>query len=307
LSNEVPESLMTSILESVAEPARAAEELVNTANERGGSDNITAVVLDVVGTDPLVATPEEETAAGSPDDPGGRSSMTIALGGGTGATGVSGQTAVGTLERTDVRPGETAGQGSKRERKAREKASDGGSRARGLTERPAPIITGRFLIFVVLVFAVLAGGWGIVRLYMDSNYFLAVDKGQIVVEQGRPGGFLWFDPKVIARTGVKTSQIPSYQVSGLSNGSFTGSSAAAAQAQVRRMVLQECNYEQGVPGATTTTSPPGLPAIARCPSNPTPQVTPPPSTSSTTSTSTTSANSASSTTSTTIAAAGGTG
>jgi PPM family protein phosphatase len=309
LSNELPEPLIASILESVPEPERAAQELVSAANEHGGSDNITAVVLDVESADTQTVTSDGEVTSSDPADGSGPALGQVALV--RPATSAS-PGAVGTLVRTQAPPGQSPPDQSEKEDKAkgrrgRSKASGAQGRTRASTERPPPIVTGRLLVFLVAVVAVVAVAWGVVRLYLDSSYFLALDSGQIVVDQGKPGGFLWFDPKVVDRTGVTASEVPSYQVAGIKDGSFTESSAAGAQALVRRMVLNKCDYDQGVPGATTTTTPSGLPSIARCPSNPTPQVTPPPSTSSTTSTSTTSTGATAGSTSTTAAVAGGTG
>jgi PPM family protein phosphatase len=310
LSNEVPETLIASILESVPDPESAAQELVSAANEHGGSDNITAVVLDVESADNQSVISDAEAASSDPAD--GSCSTLGQVAPVRSATSVS-PGAVGTLVRTQAPPGQSAADTDDKEdkakgRKGRSRAGGAQGRTRASAERPPPIVTGRFLVFLVAVVAVVAVAWGVVRLYLDSSYFLALDSGQIVVDQGKPGGFLWFNPKVVDRTGVTAAEVPSYQVAGIKNGSFTESSAAGAQALVRRMVLNKCDYDQGVPGATTTTtSPSGIPSIARCPSNPTPQVTPPPSTSTTTSTSTTSTRSSAGSTSTTAAVAGGTG
>lgn len=48
LFNELPDDEITAVLAAVADPAEAAARLVERANEAGGHDNITAVVLDVV-------------------------------------------------------------------------------------------------------------------------------------------------------------------------------------------------------------------------------------------------------------------
>jgi PPM family protein phosphatase len=58
LSNEVGMDEMAAVLQAQADPGQAAQELVDLANERGGSDNITVVVVDVV-------VGEDKTAASS--------------------------------------------------------------------------------------------------------------------------------------------------------------------------------------------------------------------------------------------------
>ena len=79
LTNELDSDQITEVLSSVADPDKAAELLVQAARTHGGSDNITAVVVDVVVGDgdasaPAVAavapdfTPLTEPAAGPPAD-----------------------------------------------------------------------------------------------------------------------------------------------------------------------------------------------------------------------------------------------
>ncbi|HXN61983.1 MAG TPA: Stp1/IreP family PP2C-type Ser/Thr phosphatase [Acidimicrobiales bacterium] len=73
LSNEVGTDEMAEILEAVDDPEEAAHRLVEVANEHGGSDNITVVIVDVqVGEQgnhkpsvvtPLAVRPGEATAA----------------------------------------------------------------------------------------------------------------------------------------------------------------------------------------------------------------------------------------------------
>lgn len=63
LTNMVRSDEIATILRRESHPARAAERLVDAANEAGGDDNVTAVVLDVVDADasePAVA-PAEST------------------------------------------------------------------------------------------------------------------------------------------------------------------------------------------------------------------------------------------------------
>ena len=47
LSNEVEPDEMAAVLRTVADPQEAAERLVDVANEHGGADNITVVIVDV--------------------------------------------------------------------------------------------------------------------------------------------------------------------------------------------------------------------------------------------------------------------
>jgi serine/threonine protein phosphatase PrpC len=52
LFNEVPESRLATVLRQYTDPQAAADELVRLANDHGGRDNITVVVVDVLDADP---------------------------------------------------------------------------------------------------------------------------------------------------------------------------------------------------------------------------------------------------------------
>jgi hypothetical protein len=266
--------------------------LVQSANEAGGNDNITVVILDVEELDaPEQDRPGDEGASGYATGgevaPVPLTKSALLAGGsqrGTGTLALERAPALALgddlltgahkalLDPTDDSP----------KTKAKKRAAARPRRSQVPAQKGQRVLTFRLFLFIVIVAAVLVGAWALVRWYFDNSYFLGVQSNQIVVEQGRPGGFLWLNPKTIQRTGVTTAEVPANQVVGLRNGTFTASSASAARVLLRHMVLAQCDYEQGVPGATSTTVPPfGTPSIARCPQPSTPQVSPPPTTSTT--------------------------
>lgn len=55
LVNEVSDSEIGGILATVADPATAAQQLVDMANASGGRDNITVLILDIVSSDTVDA------------------------------------------------------------------------------------------------------------------------------------------------------------------------------------------------------------------------------------------------------------
>ncbi len=293
LSNEVDAGRIAGILGSDDTPAKAAEDLVSVANEEGGNDNITVVVLDILaseGSDRLLAgaesLPNGQSAGPGPRPvPLTRSAMLVGSPVRRSATSTVDATP-GARSRTEHDDAGAAGGvlldalpvGETKVRREDRAVSSRRRRDPSADRRPR-LITGRLVVFLLAVAAVLAGAWGLIRWYLDTSYFLTVQGSQIVVDQGKPGGFLWFQPKTVDRTGVTTAEVPANQVQGLVSGSYSESSPAAARALVRRMVITECEYDQGVYGATTTTAPPaGLPAIARCPTAQKAVVTSPPTT-----------------------------
>jgi protein phosphatase len=60
LSDRVNDNLLASLLRRLADPAEAAAELVDEANRRGGNDNITVVIVDVIDTEEK---PQDGTSA----------------------------------------------------------------------------------------------------------------------------------------------------------------------------------------------------------------------------------------------------
>ncbi|MCP5026099.1 MAG: Stp1/IreP family PP2C-type Ser/Thr phosphatase [Actinomycetia bacterium] len=178
LSNEVAEPLMASVLQRFVEPADAASELVRLANERGGRDNVTCIVVDVVDLD---ANPELSRPTAVPDAAGFRSA---------GADTVEYMLDEGPLVEVDD---PSTGNGGP--------PSGAFARARAAItlsedEYRSPRITWRSLAFaaaLVLVAVVAVGG---TAWYARSGWFVGEHRGVVVVFQGRPGGVLWLEPTV---------------------------------------------------------------------------------------------------------------
>ncbi|QGG96642.1 PP2C family protein-serine/threonine phosphatase [Actinomarinicola tropica] len=181
LFNEVDANRIAATLRRLADPQEAAHELVSMANQAGGRDNVTVVVADVVDDD-------GELAAGFGDRVV-RSRREVA--------DMAGFTAI-VDEAAVVAPGEDAPRSRsllpRRERRA---------------ERTAPRFTlrtaGFLLLFVgVFVVAGLAVAW-----YGQGGYFVAADEdtGEVAVFEGRPGGFLWFQPSLVESTGVQLTEL----------------------------------------------------------------------------------------------------
>ncbi|HVL03977.1 MAG TPA: Stp1/IreP family PP2C-type Ser/Thr phosphatase, partial [Acidimicrobiales bacterium] len=66
LFNEVDDDRIAAVLRRLADPEDAAHELVNLANQHGGRDNVSAVVVDVVDDDNRAAAASAALATASP-------------------------------------------------------------------------------------------------------------------------------------------------------------------------------------------------------------------------------------------------
>lgn len=89
-----------------------------------------------------------------------------------------------------------------------------------------------FRIFTFLVLFGLIVGLGVfgIKTYANGEYFVGVNStNHVAVYQGRPGGILWFKPKVVATESISTSSLSSAIVAKLQSGVVETSYAAAVQ------------------------------------------------------------------------------
>ena len=171
LTNELTTEQIGEVLSSVADPGKAAELLVQAARTHGGSDNITAVVVDVVvgeeGDDsaPTVAAVSSDFVVPVAPTPEGADSS------------------------DELYPASVADEPapSRRERRRAKRRAKRMARGRRL-------ITFRTLLFLILLGAVVVGAFAAIRWYDINSYFVGVDNNELVVYQGRVGGFLWYHP-----------------------------------------------------------------------------------------------------------------
>ena len=199
LVNEVSEEEIAQVLAEVPDPKQAASRLVALARDNGGSDNITAVVLDV-------------------------------------------------LEDPDPGPAAPA------KRAAREVPPAARRRPRRAVAR---LITVRSLAFALALLAVVGAAVAAVGYFATRSYFVGLDHGTLVIYQGRPGGFLWFQPRVADRTGVRLSQVLPARYQDLRQG-MEEPSLAAAHRYVHNLVEEAQSLGPGPAGPGPTT-PPGPP------------------------------------------------
>ena len=239
LTNELDTAQLAEVLSSVADPRRAAELLVRAARSHGGSDNITTVVVDVVvGEDgdasvPAVAAVAADFRTASPEAEE--------------AAGDQGEWAQASTPELPA--------SSRRERRR-------AKRRERRTARGRRLITFRTLLFVILFGAVLAGAFYAVRWYDTNSYFVGVSNNELVIYQGRVGGFLWYHPQQVERTGVTTADVSAQYVSALQAG-VEETSVASARTYVANLVCTRelqvnpaaiCSSSATVTTTTTTTT-----------------------------------------------------
>jgi serine/threonine protein phosphatase PrpC len=288
LTNEVPSERITDVLTRTRDPREAAETLVGMANQAGGNDNATVVVLDVMVGEP--PSPEEDTHAGEVA-PGAPTWASAAPDGAAGAPAPSGSTMVvsappspGPSGLGSVAPPTANGVGAAVvSRTGPDITVDRPPSRRYDPHTGARIprrVTFRVVLFLVVLGGLVYGGYATVRWYVDSSYFVGFSHGQVVIYQGRPGGFVGINPKIVKRTQVTAGQVPSYKVPDLQGGvqepSYKDALGYVTNLQQSVCALQSppayCSSATTptTPGATTATTVPtstpatfGLPAPGR--------------------------------------------
>jgi protein phosphatase len=217
LVDEVTDAEIAAILTRHSDSQAAADALVSAANAAGGRDNVTVIVVDVADGDAATT----ETGAGE--------------------DGLS-------------------------------KASSDSHRSaqRSSEEPPAPVVAEtpppsptapkrKFGVGVILFWTGLVGivlaVLVVFAAYGRTGYFVGYDGQDVVVYKGRPGGVLWFDPTVEAKTTLTEADLTDELAEEIA-GNPTFSNAAAAQKYVNsvRDEVQPIPTTT-LPEITTTTVP----------------------------------------------------
>jgi PPM family protein phosphatase len=227
LFNEVDESRMAATLRKLADPTDAARELVRLANESGGRDNITLVIVDVV---------DHGSAPESAADVDASDRVIAAVSGEARATG-------------DAAGGDAPPPPSARERRAQERA---GRRAVARANRPRHF-TWRVLLFIVVIIAIVGAAFGAITYYARDTYFVGFDHDAVVIYRGRPGGVLWIKPELVEKSGLTRQTIPKSSVPEIEAGKVEPTRDDAHRYLTN---LADQATEQGT-GSTTSTTAPG--------------------------------------------------
>jgi protein phosphatase len=222
LTNELSDHAIATVLRRQPDPTDAARELIRVANEAGGRDNITALIVDV-SVDPL----DEEAAAAA-----AATTAPLPATGGTAAA-----------EDHD-----------------------------GEGPRATQVLLAGLAAVAILVAAVSLLTW-----YARGGYFVGFDGDEVTINQGRPGGVLWFSPTIEERTAVFRDELEAVAVETV-EGEPTSSSYRGAHDVVRGLALVDA--APAATGAPTTTTPATSPTTGPAtPPTTAPATAPPTSTS----------------------------
>lgn len=221
LFNEVETNRIAATLRKLADPTDAAHELVRLANEGGGRDNITCVVVDVIDGPGSASEGAERVGTASEPDLG-------AYGPGPSTTPVPvtssvfddapaeddpeerGRASGGTPPDEDDAPGPTPLLGAIPDRLPDDDDGGGGgptgtSPARRARPRR---ITWRVVVFVLALVALSAAVAGALVYYGRNTYYVGLGaREQVTIFKGRPGGFLVFEPTAERVTDIRVADL----------------------------------------------------------------------------------------------------
>jgi PPM family protein phosphatase len=215
LFSELEDDEIAEILRSHPEAQAAVDELVRLANERGGRDNITVVLVDVV------------------DDGDKAREASEALGPSTSSA----------PSRPVVKLDADAG----RRRRRSDESDD-------VEEEPhGRRFTWRAALFVVVLAAIVLAAAGSIWWYGRNTYYVGVDGDRVAIFRGKPGGVLWIDPTVEQRTSLKMSDVPPARREDLRAGREEAT-LSAARRYVANLRDQADELKQSTTTTTTSTT-----------------------------------------------------
>jgi serine/threonine protein phosphatase PrpC len=169
LSDMIRDDDIARVLRTDGEPSDAAADLVRLANDAGGRDNITVVLIDVI------------------DDGGKAETASASLAGVT--------TTSQRVERIVDDEGRHHGTGT-------------GTEAVVARRPRRQVVTWRSALFGVALLAVVVIAFGGTWWFARSSWFVGLDRGRVALFRGRPDGVLFFDPTVEQRTRLHIDDVP---------------------------------------------------------------------------------------------------
>lgn len=253
LFGEVSNDQIASVLRRLADPTEAADELVRLANESGGRDNITVVIVDVVDDGGRAARAAEILAAEAARVKAREAEAEAAA-------------AAAAAEAADVDDDYVpvfADRKSSLPDADDDYAAEIDSPYAGMEELDSKRFTWRVAVFVLALLAVAGVVVGAILWSARGTYYVGFEGDRVALYQGRPGGVLWIDPKVERVTNIERADLPQdVRVeldADVEFGSRSGATAYLVTLQAlvdEREAAQEAAEEATTTTTTTTTTAP---------------------------------------------------
>jgi serine/threonine protein phosphatase PrpC len=214
LFNEVDENRISATLRQLADPGEAARELTRLANEGGGRDNITCVVVDV------------SDAAGR--DPG---------------PDVAGRVLSSHTGGDEAIAGRTPDSGTGAP------ASEQTAQTPKTKRSPLSRYTWRVGAFLGALAAIILFGLGFIVWTGTRTWYVGIEGDSVAIFRGKPGGLLWIDPELSEITDLTVADVPAASLAAVTAGVEEPSESAA-----RRYVANLIEQHDRATSTTSTSS-----------------------------------------------------
>jgi len=238
LTNMVDDDAIAGVLRRQPDPQRAADALVDMANEAGGDDNITVVIVDALG-DATVEGAAASTALGptTPDEPTGEWTP-FPVGD---EEAVDGDGAPADAAPFNAAPSDVPAEIEEPPRVRRS------GRRRVL----------RLAAWVLPVILIVGAGFAAVGWYARGTYYVGFSGDQVTLFRGVPGGILGWDPTVEERSVLRDADLTPAQRADLEDGHRFSSRAEAERFLTRLEATQAAAAEEPAteePASTPSTT-----------------------------------------------------
>jgi len=241
LFGEVSDDQMASVLRRLADPDEAADELVRLANEAGGRDNITVVVVEVTNDDGRAERATEALAAG-------QARMKARE---TAQRGVDVDEPVTVGEPDDPFADRRSSLPDATDDYASNKDDPFADLDRLATRR----FTWRVAVFFLALLAVIAIVLGAIVWSARGTYFVGFEGDNVAVYKGKPGGVLWIDPELDRTTAIERAELPQdARVAIEEKPQFSSQGAATRYLLALEERVAELEADQTASTSTTTTT-----------------------------------------------------
>ena len=187
LTNELADLEIAEQLRFDKDPSTTAKALVGLANKRGGRDNSTVLIVDV------------QVEVIDPDEP--------PLSSGTGES----------QGRTSSSPDEANTPTGDSENFSNQLEQKSNTKKRSWLSDRVHVKLGAVIISLVLLLSSAATVTAI-GLYARSSYHVGIVANHVVIQKGRIGGLLWFEPTLEHWTDIQTVQLAEQDRQRLANG-----------------------------------------------------------------------------------------
>jgi protein phosphatase len=242
LFNEVDDNRIAATMRRLADPSDLARELVRLANEAGGRDNITVVVVDVLAdageTAGTTSSDRIISAVHGPD----RVFAELRESG----------------EHVALVLDEPVDKKAKRKQRKREESDDPAL----AKVHHRNVVTWRVMVFGLVFALIVAAAIGTIFYTGTNTYYVGFDGDAVVIYQGRPGGVLWIDPQLQETTNLTRQEVPQGIVGEIEAGKQQSTLQDARQyvTNIEEQIARESTTSTTASTTTSTVSASGDPS-----------------------------------------------